>query len=202
LRPCDLDVTGRVWVYRPESHKTQHHGHRREIYIGPRAQDLLRPWLTADLTAHVFSPARSEASRNAGRRKERWTPMTPSQAARRPKARPKRPRRDRYSVDSYRQEILYACRKADRLARQAAENDQAVAGGREPAKVPYGVSAADRLVLDFHPNQLRHNAATVLRKEFGIELARITLGHSTAFTTEIYAERDRQTALDVVLKVG
>jgi integrase len=37
LRACDLDMSGRVWVYRPASHKTQHNGHRREIYLGPRA---------------------------------------------------------------------------------------------------------------------------------------------------------------------
>jgi integrase len=202
LRPCDLDTTGRVWVYRPESHKTAHHGHRREIYLGPRAQAVLKPWLASGLTEYVFSPARSEAIRNGERRRTRKTPMTPSQARRKPKPSPKRPRRDRYSVDSYRQAVRHACRKADHRTRQAAENDLAKKECREPVKVPALVPATDRLVGDWHPNQLRHNAATALRKEYGIELARIILGHSTAFTTEIYAERDRQTALDVVLKVG
>ncbi len=54
----------------------------------------------------------------------------------------------------------------------------------------------------WHPHQLRHNAATNLRKEFGVELARIILGHATAFTTEIYAEADRQQAIEVIAKVG
>jgi hypothetical protein len=54
----------------------------------------------------------------------------------------------------------------------------------------------------WHPNQLRHNAATRLRKEFGVELARIILGHATAFTTEIYAEADRAQAMEVIAKVG
>jgi site-specific recombinase XerD len=49
---------------------------------------------------------------------------------------------------------------------------------------------------------LRHNAATNLRKEFGVELARIILGHATAFTTEIYAEADRMQAMEVIGKVG
>jgi integrase len=53
-----------------------------------------------------------------------------------------------------------------------------------------------------HPHQLRHNAATNLRKQHGIELARIILGHSTAFTTEIYAEQDRAAAVEVVAKIG
>jgi integrase len=54
----------------------------------------------------------------------------------------------------------------------------------------------------WHPHQLRHNAATNLRKEFGVELARIILGHKCAFTTEIYAEADRQQAMEVILRIG
>src|SRR5258708_40002483 len=41
------------------------------------------------------------------------------------------------------------------------------------------------------PNRLRHNAATIIRKEFGLEVARAVLGHSDAATTTIYAEQDR-----------
>jgi integrase len=54
----------------------------------------------------------------------------------------------------------------------------------------------------WHPHQLRHNAATSLRKQQGIELARIILGHSSAFTTEIYAEQDRAAAVEVIAKIG
>jgi site-specific recombinase XerD len=54
----------------------------------------------------------------------------------------------------------------------------------------------------WHPHQLRHNSATTIRKEYGIELARIILGHSTAFTTEIYAEMDRLQAVEVIAKIG
>lgn len=39
----------------------------------------------------------------------------------------------------------------------------------------------------WHPHQLRHNAATYLRKEFGLETARIILGQRSAAITEIYA---------------
>jgi integrase len=57
-------------------------------------------------------------------------------------------------------------------------------------------------VACWHPHQLRHSAATRLRKEYGVELARIILGHRTAFTTEIYAEVDRLQAVEVMAKVG
>jgi integrase len=52
------------------------------------------------------------------------------------------------------------------------------------------------------PHQLRHAAASRLRKEFGIELARIVLGHSSAITTENYAEADRKKAFSAVGKIG
>ena len=54
----------------------------------------------------------------------------------------------------------------------------------------------------WNPNQLRHNAATRLRKRFGIETARIILGHSSAFTTEIYAEADVEKAMLAIGQAG
>jgi integrase len=54
----------------------------------------------------------------------------------------------------------------------------------------------------WHPNQLRHSVATRLRLQFGIEAARVVLGHTSASTTEIYAELDRQAAGRVMAAVG
>jgi integrase len=48
LRPCDLVTSGDVWTYRPGSHKTEHHDRDRIISIGPKAQDILRPYLLRD----------------------------------------------------------------------------------------------------------------------------------------------------------
>ena len=52
------------------------------------------------------------------------------------------------------------------------------------------------------PNQLRHNAATRIRAAYGIEAARIILGHSSAVTSEIYAEVDREKAKEIMRKLG
>jgi len=52
------------------------------------------------------------------------------------------------------------------------------------------------------PNRLRHNAATELRKEFGLEAARTVLGHSESDTTQCYAEFDFDTARRVIAAVG
>ena len=52
------------------------------------------------------------------------------------------------------------------------------------------------------PHQLRHTAATKLRREHGIEAARVILGHRSAEVTEIYAEIDQEKALQVMGQVG
>ena len=55
--------------------------------------------------------------------------------------------------------------------------------------------ACDRSgVPRWSPNQLRHNFGTKIRKMHGLEAARVLLGHSSAATSEIYAERDEQAA--------
>ena len=55
----------------------------------------------------------------------------------------------------------------------------------------------------FHPNQLRHNSATNLRKEFGLEAAQLALGHASAQITDaVYAERDHAKVVAIMRSVG
>lgn len=48
LRTRDLDRTGPVWLYRPATHKTAHHGHQRVVQVGPQAQAALAPLIKPD----------------------------------------------------------------------------------------------------------------------------------------------------------
>jgi integrase len=113
LRPRDVDRSDpAAWLYRPGSHKTEHHGRDRVIVLGPRAQRVLRPWLDRDPDAYCFSPAEAVAARNARSRANRKSPMTPSQVARKPKPNPKRAAGARYDKDSYRWAVHRACLKA------------------------------------------------------------------------------------------
>ena len=42
LRPCDIqDKNGDVWICQLLEHKTEHHGKKRFIAIGPKAQEVL-----------------------------------------------------------------------------------------------------------------------------------------------------------------
>jgi integrase len=109
MRGVEIDRSGPVWAYRPGHHKTEHRGRSRVILIGPQAQMILQPWLQSDPEAYLFSPADAVGARNAKRRFERQSPMTPSQAKRKPKRNPKRTPGRRYDKNSYARAIKRAC---------------------------------------------------------------------------------------------
>ena len=72
MRASDLNMSGPIWEYRPETHKTEHHeGSSRVIMLGPKAQEVIRPFLRLSVSGYLFSPRQSEAERNAERREER-----------------------------------------------------------------------------------------------------------------------------------
>jgi integrase len=190
IRACDIDMTGRIWIFTPERHKGQHHSKARKVYFGPTAQSILREFLKTDLQAPLFTPieAMEESNvgrrdRNAANRADRGTKLYPSQRrrieAKRKKQR-KRPIRDRYDVHSYRRAIKYAVRKANREGSK-----------KGLPEVP-----------DWHPHQLRHTCGTMLRRQFGLDAARAILGHTTPVVTEIYAEIDQDKALEIMAKIG
>jgi integrase len=52
------------------------------------------------------------------------------------------------------------------------------------------------------PHQLRHLAATEIRKRYGLEAAQAVLGHRTIVATQIYAEQHRGVARRVAAEVG
>ncbi len=111
MRPADIDQSGDIWIYRPQRHKTDYRDLAREVLLGPKAQEILRPWLQRDRDAYCFSPAEAVCERNEQRRQNRKTPMTPSQAERRRESSPKRPTRQRYDRDSYRRAIEYGIKQ-------------------------------------------------------------------------------------------
>lgn len=171
LRSSDIDRSGDVWTYQPQTHKTIHHGRQRFIFIGPRGQKILEPYLSKmSGDGFVFRPDEAEMVRNSLRKAARKSPMTPSQAKRKPKDSPKKASGKRYQRTSYTRAISRAC---------------------QLAKVP-----------GWAPNRLRHNAATNLRKQHGLEGTRTVLGHSTTDMTEIYAEIDYETARKIMRSSG
>jgi integrase len=169
MRACDIDMTGRIWIYKPQRHKNQFREQSREIYLGPQSQAIVKPFLKLDQGAYLFSPMEAREQRYRELRASRKTPVQPSQICRR-KKRPKRLPGARYTTNSYRRAIIKACKRAN--------------------------------VPEWHPHQLRHSAGTRLRKEFGLEISRILLGHKSVMATQIYAEADKMAAMQVIAKVG
>lgn len=111
LTTGQVDRSGDVWVYRPGHHKTWHRGRKREIYIGPRGQSILAPWLKADPDAPLFSPAEDRLRVFAEKRAARKSKVQPSQIDR-SKRRPKRKPHERYTVTSYARAIARGCEEA------------------------------------------------------------------------------------------
>jgi integrase len=175
-----------VWTYRPSAHKTAHHGKSREVYIGPKGQAQLQPYLKAKPAAFLFDPREAEAERSEKRREERQTPLTPSQKARDKRTDARTGKGERYTVASYRRAIARACDKAF-PAPEGLEGKKLAAWQKEHR---------------WHPHQLRHNAATALRKSHGIEAAQVQLGHESADMTSEYAEQDKAKAQLAMREVG
>jgi integrase len=135
IRGTDIDTSGKHWLYYPGrdlgpegQHKTAHRGHQRVIVIGPQAQGILRPFLSGDPSAYLFSPAAARAEFDAERRRNRRTPLTPSAKKRRPKQNAQRRPGRRYTVSSYGHAIRAACLQAGtRIRLTLAETDQTIA---------------------------------------------------------------------------
>lgn len=196
MRTRDIDASGRIWTYTPMRHKTEVHGKARVVYLGPAAQRVLRPLLRKDLDVFLFSPRDALDERAAEARRLRQTPLTPSQRARRRKINRSRPPGERYTTLTYARAVWYAC-------------DRAFPHPNIRPSYGIGMTTAQRQELQdwrrahrWSPNQLRHTAATALRKQFGIEAARVVLGHSSAGVTEIYAEQDFARAAEIMGRVG
>jgi hypothetical protein len=85
MRAEEVDRGGDVWVFTPKHHKTEHHGKDRTIYIGPKAQAILAPYLVKAGDGYVFKtrryrPYNADTYRRAIHRAcdrakvERWSP--------------------------------------------------------------------------------------------------------------------------------
>ena len=106
----DIDMTRDVWLYRPMRHKTEHHGHERVVELGPRAQEVIRPFLRPNMTRCLFSPVDAMAESRARAHAERRTPLScGNHPGTNRKRNPKRKPRDCYDKNSYRQAIIRAC---------------------------------------------------------------------------------------------
>ena len=85
MRPCDIDRRGENWIYRPESHKTEHHGKAKAVPILGDAFKALAPFMFGEPNELCFrttkgTPWNKDSYRIAVTRAakaakvEHWTP--------------------------------------------------------------------------------------------------------------------------------
>lgn len=125
-----IDSKGEIWLARLVDHKTVQHGKSRVLVFGPKAQLILRRYLSQDQSKRLFHIARNTFSNH----------------------------------------ITAAC---------------------DELKIPR-----------FSAHWLRHNAASRLREEHGLDVAQVMLGHSSANMTELYAHLNLNKAIEVARDAG
>lgn len=222
LRLGDLDRSGLVWIYRPGSHKTEHHGRGRAVPLGPQAQAVLRDFLPRECPGCGLSdrPYRLGWNWEAGvcgpcsDRREDLGIVGPWPTAWRYVGDPGA------HVFSPAESIAdaYATKRAARKTPvqpsqqlRARSREMSRARRSRPIRDHWDASSYSHAILrtcrkhgipDWAPNQLRHTYGTEVRQRFGLEAAQVILGHSRADVTQVYAERDSTLALRVAQEMG
>ncbi|MCG3131510.1 MAG: hypothetical protein FLDDKLPJ_02306 [Phycisphaerae bacterium] len=105
MRPIDIDRSKPTWIFRPARHKTEHHGIERTIYLGPKAQAIVAPYLLRSAEAFLFSP--KEAVKQLRERLKRG-----NNPPKKRRINPKRVAGHRYTRRSYYRAIARACERA------------------------------------------------------------------------------------------
>ena len=109
-----IDLSRDTWIYRPLRHKTAHRGTVRMIPLGPHARAVLLAFMqdrVLDPNDTIFSPRRQREERFALMRRNRKSPVQPSQVDRKQK-KPQKVPTDQYRPTAVSQAVASAAKKA------------------------------------------------------------------------------------------
>jgi integrase len=187
LNRDEIDTSADVWIFRPGTHKTMHLGRDRFVCIGPKAQEIIAPYMLKIHNSFLFNPRDAIVEVRAERLLQRKTPLNHGNRSGTNRVHvPKKPPGDRYTTASYRRAITRACDAAFPVGKNASPDE--IRARNEKYR--------------WTPNQLRHFAATAIRAAFGLEESQVVLGHASADVTQIYAHRDLRLAMEIMRKMG
>jgi len=128
-----------AWFICPEQHKNAHRGKGRAIALGPKAIEIITPWLRADPEKPIFSPAERVVFLRETQRAKRKSKVPPSQEERKV-ADPKRKPGESYDTRSYGRAIMRVCQRegievwSPNQLRKLAINLAANRGGKQRAQ--------------------------------------------------------------------
>jgi len=223
MRAIDIDMSAAVWVYRPATHKTQWHGHEREIMLGKQCQEIIRPFLPTlpyrtdeEAKAYLFSPRLAVQDLRAKRAAARTTPAGQgNEAGSNITEQPQRVAGDHYTSSSYRRAVQRACETAFPLplelarVKVPARNRKTMKRWETRAEWKARLGPEKWAQLEswikshrFHPHQVRHTVATKLRKLYNLETAGVVLGQKSLAVTQGYAEQNRDLGRKVAMEIG
>ncbi len=172
LRPLDFDTSGAVWLAKLEDHKTAYRGKERVLYFGPKAQQIVHEFL-AD------TPLYGYLFRPVDAEDERLAARHAERKT--PLHYGNAPGTSTVDDPQWQPGERYTTHSYRR----------AIERGCQKAKISV-----------WSPHRLRHNAATIVRREYGLEAAQLILGHARADVTQLYAEVNHLKALEVAQKMG
>ena len=201
IRPCDVNTSGPVWNYIPFTHKTEHHGRTRAIFIGPKAQAVLARYLLRPAEEYCFSPAATVTRLHQQRHVARKTPLSCGNIPGSNRKRlPRRKAGSSYTTSSYLRAVVRACEVAFGMPK----NLRNVSARLPDSEREHLLKLARdwRAKNCWSPNQLRHTAGTEIRAAYGAEAAQVVLGHAHLNVTEVYAERDQKKAAAIMAQLG
>ncbi len=178
MRVCDIDRSGKIWIYQPEHHKTEHSGATRIIGLGKKTQAVLRKHLAKrGDDEYVFTPARAMESRWKIQRKQRKSPLQPSQVEREKQ------------------------RASGKMARFKPKLDAPIITKRVKAACNMALKAK-KISQAWTPYDLRHTAITDVRTKYGAESAQHFAGHSNLYTQKYYDHSALEAASKVAEEIG
>jgi integrase len=173
LRPVDIDketVKG-VWLYMPNSHKTDYLDFEKVIPLGKKSQNILKKYMVRPPEKYCFSPAQSLRQIRQVRHEKRTTPQKyGNNIGTNITEEPQWTASEKYTTGTYRQAVEYA--------QQAAKAD-------------------GKKIKRWTPHQLRHSRATELNKQYGQSAVKAALGHLTLTASQGYIDRDLELAISV-----
>lgn len=175
-----------VWLYKLEKHKTDRFAGEKIICLGPKAIEILKPFIKLHPTGYLFRPEdtldQKKLRRLNGSKKKR------------PRDKLRKPRRvnDRYSSGTYAGAIKNAFRML------ASDSGYQAAKGRMKMNRTHAKNAG---LHYWHLHQLRHSRATITNNDLGTEASSAQLGHSIKVNA-VYSERNLRLAMEVAEKTG